>query len=63
MHQTIDTEITVVGIVAKVATVCPVFLTTTALSEQSLVLEVPDEFTRQTRIVLVEVEHITNITH
>ena len=63
MHQTINAEISVVGIIAKVTTICPVFLTTTALGEQSLVLEVPDEFTRQTRIVLVEVEHITNITH
>ena len=63
MHQTIDTEVAIVGVVAEVTTISPVVLTIRALCQQALVFEVPDELTRQTGILLVEVEHLTDITH
>ena len=63
MHETVDTEIAVVGIVAEIATIGPIFLPRRALCQQTLVLEVPDEFTGQTRVLLVEVEHVADITH
>ena len=62
-HQTVDAEISVVRIVAKVATVCPIFLSRRTLREQALVLEVPDELTGQAGILLIEVEHVAHITH
>ena len=63
MHQTIDAEVAIVGVVAKVATISPVFLAIRTGCQQTLVFEVPDELTRQTGILLVEVEHLTDITH
>ena len=63
MHQSVDTEVAVVGVITKVATVGPVFLARAALGEQALILEVPDKLTRQTGIFFIQVEHLAHITH
>ena len=62
-HESIDAEVSVVRIVAEVATVSPVVLSRAALCEQSLVFEVPDELSRQAGILLIEVEHFPYVTH
>ena len=53
MHQSVDTEVAIVGVVTKVAAIGPVFLARTALGEQALVFEIPDEFTSQAGIFFV----------
>ena len=63
VHQTVDAEIAVVGVVAEVAAVGPVFLSRRALREQALILEVPNELASQTGVTLVEVEHIAHVAH
>ena len=62
-HQAVDTEVTVVGRIAEITSVCPILLSRYTLGEQTLILEVPNELTCETRVLIVEVEHITHITH
>ena len=46
MYQSVDTEVSIVGVITKVTTIGPVFLAAAVLGEQALVLEVPDKLTR-----------------
>ena len=62
-HQTVDTEVAIVRIVAEVAAVGPVLFARRALRQQALILEVPDELACQAGIFLVEVEHVAHVAH
>ena len=62
-NQTVDAEVAVVRNVTEVTAVGPIIYSATALSQKTLVFEVPDKLTGQTWIFLIEVIHVTHIAH
>ena len=63
--DTVAAEVPIVGLVAEVATIGPegLAVATGHRHLQSLVFPVPDEFTHERRIVLVEVVHLPLVAH